>query len=210
MLFYISRSQFHFRSQVIYSKSHGTGKGSSLAIVAVTVMIFIYGPTMASYVPRCMAGTLLLHVGIDLFLEGVIESYEDYDKLEYSGILLITIVMVAFGMDAALIAGVAAALSTYAAQSIVYQDPIRGAMSGARLRSSAWNRCLEAQKILDSKNGRQRIFIIQLQGHIFFGNVTKMADDVKRKLKEKREAGDEPAVGRFCATACSIVWRHEI
>ena len=98
----------------------------------------------------------LLHVGIDLFIEGTIESYGDYDHLEYSGICLITIVMLLFGMDAALLAGIAAALSTYAAQSIVYQDPIRGTMTGARLRSSAWNRSPEAQEILLDKGDKGR------------------------------------------------------
>lgn len=153
---------------------------------------------MASYVPRCMAGTLLLHVGIDLFLEGAIDSYKDYDSLEYFGILLIMIVMVTFGMDAALVAGVVAALSTFLAQSIVYQDPIRGAMCGARLQSSAWNRSKEAQLILvDPMKGRQRIYVIQLQGHIFFGNVVKMTEDIKRRLNEKRYAGNVPAVGEY-------------
>lgn len=65
-----------YSNSVIYSKSNGKGVASSLAIVAVTVVIFIYGPEMAVYVPRCMAGTLLLHVGIDLFLEGVVDSCE--------------------------------------------------------------------------------------------------------------------------------------
>lgn len=187
-----------YSNSVVYSKSKGKGKVSSLAIVAVSILIFIYGPIMASYVPRCMAGTLLLHVGIDLFLEGAIDSYKDYDKLEYSGILLIMIVMVTFGMDAALVAGVVAALSTFLAQSIVYQDPIRGVMSGARLQSSAWNRTTEVQQILvDPTKGRQRIYVIQLQGHIFFGNVIKMTEDIKRRLDEKSKAGDVPLVGEF-------------
>lgn len=187
-----------YSNSVIYSKSNGKGKWSSLAIVAVSILIFIYGPMMASYVPRCMAGTLLLHVGIDLFLEGAIDSYKDYDSLEYFGILLIMIVMVTFGMDAALVAGVVAALSTFLAQSIVYQDPIRGAMCGARLQSSAWNRSKEAQLILvDPMKGRQRIYVIQLQGHIFFGNVVKMTEDIKRRLNEKRHAGNVPAVGEY-------------
>lgn len=111
--------------------------------------------------------------------------------------MLIAIVMVVFGMDAALIAGVVAALSTYVAQSVVYQNPFRGAISAARLRSSAWNRCPEAQKILlDPTTGRQRIYVIQLQGHIFFGNVVQLVDDIKSRLNAKYEAGDEPAVGR--------------
>ena len=186
-----------YSNSVIYSKSNGDGRCSSLAIVACTIMVFVWGPSVASFAPRSMAGTLLLHVGIDLFLEGVIESYADYDKLEYSGVLLITGVMVVFGMDAALVAGVVAALSTYVAQSIVYQEPIRGVVSGARLRSSAWNRSSEAQQILlDSNKGRQRVLIVQLQGHIFFGNSVKMTDDVKSILSEKRKACDEPAVGK--------------
>ncbi len=184
-----------YSNSVIYSKSNGKGKASSLAIVATTIFIFLYGPTMAQYVPRCMAGTVLLHVGIDLFLEGSIESYGDYDKLEYTGIWLITIVMVLFGMDAALVAGVIAALSTYVAQSIVYQNPIKGSLSGARLRSSAWNRSAEATQIL--LKGRQRIYVIALQGHIFFGNAVGMSDDIKNSLNEKRKAGDEPAVGKL-------------
>ena len=180
---------------MVYFKSQGDRRRSSLLIVAITFAIFIYGPTIASYVPRCMAGTLLLHLGIDLFLEGAVESYGDYDTLEYSGICLIMIVMVTVGMDQALVAGLVAALSTYVAQSIVYQDPIRGAISGARLRSSAWNRSSEAQQILlDPKIGRERMYVVSLQGQIFFGNIVKLVEDIKRRLNEKRQAGDEPTV----------------
>lgn len=159
-----------YSNSVLYYKANGDGRFSSLSIVVVTIMLFIYRPSIAAYVPRCMAGTLLLHVGIDLVREGVIESYEDYDKLEYSGAVLIAVVMVIFGMDAGLIAGVIAALSTFVAQSIYHQDPIKGVVSGARLRSSAWSRSEAAEEILDNNNkGRQRILVVSLQGHIFFG-----------------------------------------
>jgi SulP family sulfate permease len=60
-----------YSNSVIYSKAHGKGKLSSLAIVVLTGGIFIYGPMAAVFVPRCMAGTILLHVGIELFFEGV-------------------------------------------------------------------------------------------------------------------------------------------
>ena len=87
--------------------------------------------------------------------------------IEYGGIWLITIVMTAQGMTAALIASVIAALSTYAVQSITHQDPVRGHMTAESLRSSVWNRSPDALKILDdAKAGRQRILVIQLQGHV--------------------------------------------
>ena len=43
-------------------------------------------------------------------------AYGKYDKLEYAGIWAITIAMTVWGMTAALVTGVIAALSTYAVQ----------------------------------------------------------------------------------------------
>lgn len=77
-----------YTQSVIYDKSGGTGKASGFAVALVSVLLYIVGPTVASYIPRCMAGTLLLHVGIDLFLEGVVDSYSKFDRLEYGGVLL--------------------------------------------------------------------------------------------------------------------------
>jgi len=184
-----------YSNSVIFSKSGGKGTGSSLSIVAATIILFIVGPAITSFVPRCMAGTLLLHIGIDLFLEGVKDSYGDYDTLEYSGIWLITIVMVVFGMSAALIAGAVAALSVYLFQSITHQNPIKGQMSAVSLRSSAWNRSIEAREILEDKvTGRHRIHLILLQGHIFFGNVFLLTDAIKSSLEQMRGTADEPKI----------------
>jgi len=55
---------------VIYMKSGGDGRLSSLAVTGASILLFIFGPQIATYIPRCMAGTLLLHIGIDLVLEG--------------------------------------------------------------------------------------------------------------------------------------------
>jgi SulP family sulfate permease len=173
-----------YTQSIIYYKSGGKGKTSSLAVAIVTTILFFIGPAIASYMPRCMAGTLLLHCGVDLFLEGVRDSYGHYDYLEYIGIWTITIVMTLSGMEAALLAGVISALLTYAIQSVTYPKPIRGSMTAATLRSSAWNRCPEAFEILDSKeNGRVKIFVIQLQGHLFFGNISIFSDGVKKRIQ---------------------------
>jgi MFS superfamily sulfate permease-like transporter len=126
------------------------------------------GPTIASYIPRCMAGTLLLHVGVDLFLEGVYDTIGKFDSLEYAGIWLITIVMTLWGMKDAMIAGFITAISTYAVQNLTYVHPLRGAMAATTLRSSRWNRSARAQTILaDHGIGRSRILVVQLQGHLF-------------------------------------------
>lgn len=182
-----------YSNSVLYAKSGGDGKISSLLIVAFTGVLYVIGPDIASFLPRCMAGTLLLHIGIDLVLEGVYDSFGQYDQIEYAGIWVITIVMTTYGMSAALIAGVIAALSTYAVQSINYQNPIRQIFSASTLRSSDWNRSLEARDILDNtKTGRSRILIFQLQGHIFFGNIAQLTDTIKAILKEREGTEEVP------------------
>ena len=75
--------------------------------------------------------------------------------------------MTVYGMTAALIAGIIAALSTYAAQSITHINPIRDMCTASSFRSSSWDRSPEALAILDDdKIGRNKILLIQLQGHV--------------------------------------------
>jgi SulP family sulfate permease len=172
-----------YTQSVLYHKSGGVGRMSGYAVTALTAVLFVVGPTMASYTPRCMAGALLLHVGLDLFLEGVYDSYGKFDMLEYAGIWFITLVMTVKGMEAAMIAGFLAAISTYVMQNMAYVNPIRGSMTAATLRSSRLNRDNKSRSILrDPKTGRQRILVIQLQGHLFFGNVAQLSETVQRLL----------------------------
>eukprot|EP00978_Attheya_sp_CCMP212_P029676 scaffold106170_cov49-Attheya_sp.AAC.1 len=140
-----------------------------------------------------MAGTLLLHVGIDLFLEGVYDSYGKFDNLEYAGIWLITIVMTLYGMDAAMIAGIITAISTFVAQNMTYVNPVRGSMSASTLRSSQLNRHIKAREILDDPYiGRSRILVIQLQGHLFFGNMAHLTESIHQIMSRKLGTMAEP------------------
>ncbi len=94
-----------YTQSILYDRSGGYGKTSGLAVGFVTTILFFVGPRIASLLPRCMAGTLLVHVGIDLFLEGVFDTLGKFESIEYAGIWLIAVVMTFFGMDAAMIAG---------------------------------------------------------------------------------------------------------
>lgn len=184
-----------YTQSVLYHKSGGTGKASGMAVAALTTILFFIGPTIASYIPRCMAGTLLVHVGIDLFLEGVYDSYGKFDNLEYLSIWVITIVMTLFGMDAAMVTGVITAVTTYVVQNMTYVDPVRGSMSASTLRSSQYNRGHKAQEILDDpRMGRGTILVVQLQGHLFFGNMAHLTQTISRILSDQLHSGFHPLI----------------
>ncbi|KAL3910452.1 MAG: hypothetical protein SGILL_007682, partial [Bacillariaceae sp.] len=181
-----------YTQSVLYDKSGGTGKVSGTAVAIVTGVLFFVGPAVATYVPRCMAGTLLLHVGIDLFLEGVYDSIGKFDWLEYFGIWLIVCVMSFYGMEAAMVAGGISAVSTYAVQSVTYLNPIRGTMPATTLRSSHWNRSQAAETILENPSeGRNRILVVQLQGHLFFGNMSFLTSQIHALLKPARQSNTD-------------------
>ena len=180
-----------YTQSVLYHKSGGVGRFSGYAVAALISVLFVVGPTMASHTPRCMAGALLLHVGLDLFLEGVYDSYGKFDYLEYAGIWFITLVMSVKGMEAAMIAGFLAAISTYVMQNMAYVNPVRGSMTAATLRSSRLNRNNSQSILQSSTTGRQRILVIQLHGHLFFGNIAQLSETVQRLLAEKSHPEQE-------------------
>ena len=54
-----------YTQSVVYDRSGGRGKRSGVAVAIVTAVLFVIGPTIVvPYIPRAMAGALLLHVGL--------------------------------------------------------------------------------------------------------------------------------------------------
>ena len=46
-----------YTQSVVYDRSGGYGKRSGMAVAILTSLLFFIGPTIASFIPRCMAGT---------------------------------------------------------------------------------------------------------------------------------------------------------
>jgi len=100
--------------------------------------------------------------------------------------------MTTYGMNAAMMAGGISAVSTYAVYTIAYMHPIRGQMTDTTLRSSS-NRKHHAIAILDDNAiGSSRILVIQLQGHLFFGNMAQLNESINSILSPKRGTDAQP------------------
>lgn len=101
--------------------------------------------------------------------------------------------LVMIGMNAAMIAGGISAVSTYAVQTVAYLHPIRGQMTAATLRSSKRDRGRQENEILDSQEiGRNRILMIQLQGHLFFGNMAQLNESIHSILSAEQNKPTQP------------------
>jgi SulP family sulfate permease len=170
---------------VTYFKCNGGGRVGGLLLAGATFVFYFIGPSAVFYIPRCMAGCLLIHIGVDLTKEALWDSYSygSFDVFEYGSVVAITIVMTAYGMTAGLALGVFNAALTFTLQSGRHVSPIRSIRTARTLRSSKL-RAHDINDILDIHS--RHISIFQLQGYLFFGNATILAAKVDELLQKRK------------------------
>jgi SulP family sulfate permease len=85
-----------------------------------------------------MAGCLILHIGIDLSREALVDSLNSFDMFEYASVILIMVVMTVYGMTAGLGVGVLCAALTFTLQAGKHIPAIKDTLRAGSLRSSKW------------------------------------------------------------------------
>lgn len=94
-----------------------------------------------------------------------------------------------------MIAGVLSAVTVFVTQNMTYIDPVRGSMSAETLRSDERNRNHKARAILESSStGRSKILVLQLQGHLFFGNIAGLSKKVHELMSERVGTIHQPLI----------------
>jgi SulP family sulfate permease len=170
-----------YSNSLLYFKCHGGGRTSGFLLSAFLAAAFAAGPSMIAYVPRCMAGTLLVHVGLDLCRESLVEPFTLFDTFEYVCVLIIAITMTVLGMTAGLGIGLVLSAISFTLQQMSHSEPVRGIMPATTLRSTI-RRSLAEQDVL--AHSLRSVKVMQLQGTIFFGNATDLLSQCAQVLAE--------------------------
>ncbi len=173
-----------YAGTVLYVNSGGGGRFCNFLVSCTSFFSFVYGPVVAGYLPRCMAGAILIDMAIALFLEGVADESHKCDPVEYTSIWVILTVMNVLDMTSGLIAGLFMALftSTFSSSS---EDPVRRACTAETFPSSRQRKEHELAILEDPLTGRKKIVIFQLQGSLFFGNISKIQDRLMKFLEKR-------------------------
>mmetsp|Transcript_14436 Transcript_14436/g.19798 ORF Transcript_14436/g.19798 Transcript_14436/m.19798 type:complete len:721 (+) Transcript_14436:603-2765(+) len=168
-----------YSNSLLYFKCGGGGPVSGYLLALATALCVVTGPSAVEHMPRAMPGCLLLHIGVDLAVEALWDSRGSLDGIEYGSVAAITVAMTLFGMTEGLALGVLCAALTFTLQAGRHVAPVRGRMSARTLRSSRW-RSASAEEVL--KERTRLIQVVQLQGHLFFGNATLLTAQVDSLL----------------------------
>eukprot|EP00957_Ditylum_brightwellii_P169462 12898301-Ditylum_brightwellii.AAC.1 len=83
-----------YSSTTLFSNAGAKRNRLSMVYLALAnLAVLIYGPIAVEYIPRCLAGSLLLDMGVSLFLEGTFDHYDKFDRFELASICAVMIIM---------------------------------------------------------------------------------------------------------------------
>jgi len=126
----------------------------------------------------------MLDMGIELVSSAI--SVTGFTFFEYASVWIILTVMTVSSLTTGLLAGLVLALFNYTQQSFVVESPLRRVLDVSRIPSTCL-RLVEALEILDNDpiHGRKSVVLCILQGHLFYGNVPRLKEDMLQFLNEK-------------------------
>jgi SulP family sulfate permease len=140
-----------------------------------------FGASLFSYVPKLVLGGMLLYLGLTFLVEWLIDSRRSLPTTDYLLVWTILFIIAAVGFLQGIGAGVVIAAILFV---ITYSrvHVIRNALSGQNFHSNVDRP--KAHRDLLMKHGAE-IFILRLQGFIFFGTIQTILNRIRLRLGDK-------------------------
>ncbi|MEO0409274.1 MAG: SulP family inorganic anion transporter [Cyanobacteria bacterium P01_A01_bin.135] len=166
-----------------------TGLITTLPAIAVLVV----GAAFLAYLPKALLGCLLLYLGLSLLLQWFYRAYFQLPLMDYLAVWVTVVVIDAVGFLQGVAAGFGLTVLTFMYQ-YSHVDVAKEEATGAGLRSNL-DRTPEQQQRLAT--GGEQIYLLELQGFLFFGTATYLMHKVSDRLQTATEAEAGPPPLRY-------------
>jgi SulP family sulfate permease len=147
-------------------------------------VVLAVGPGFVSFVPRFVCGGLLFFLGLIFLWEWVYEARLKLTPLDYFVVLFILAIVGLVGYPEGVGTGIVAAVVLFI-HNYSRVDVVSHAVSGADLRSNVERPVRELRYLRES--GHQ-IWVLRLQGFIFFGTATELLNGVRARAADTSQA----------------------
>ena len=144
----------------------------------IILLTLFFGASIISFFPRFIMGGLLMYLGLNFLVEWGFKTWFTLPIIDFLIIWLVLLVIATVGFMPGVAVGLVAALIMFVI-SYSQTEVVRHELTGKNYNSLAPRR-LDQRKILDRYG--EKIYILQLQGFIFFGTANKLFDQVKKRL----------------------------
>jgi SulP family sulfate permease len=153
---------------------------SLVTAILLGLTVFV-GASFLIYVPKMVLAGVIFYIGLSLLFEWTYRAWFKFPRIDFAIILTILAVVALRGFLEGVAVGVMAAIAlfviNYSRTSVV-----KHALSGVDFRSRV-NRSLEQRAILEAHG--QQLYILELQGFIFFGTANSLYEQVKQRVLDQ-------------------------
>jgi SulP family sulfate permease len=145
--------------------------------------VLFAGASLLVYFPKPILGGLLFFLGMNFLFDWVIMGWSKLSKVDYLVVILILVVIAISGFLVGMAVGLAAMVILFVV-NYSRVEVVRHAVSGAEMRSNVERQ--DHQRRTLKKFGDQ-IYILELQGFIFFGTANAILEQIRERLSNKEQ-----------------------
>ncbi|MCA9997334.1 MAG: SLC26A/SulP transporter family protein [Anaerolineales bacterium] len=165
----------------VLSVKMGGGRLAGVLVSTICLLALGVGAGTLSLFPKAVAGGVLFFLGLDFLKEWVYDAWKRLPHVEYGIVIFILLTIAVVGFLPGVAIGVVAAIVMFV---VAYSrtEVVRHELNGQQMVS----------RVTRSQVGRQhlrahgeRLYILRLQGFIFFGTAEKLLNQVRERLQQK-------------------------
>lgn len=189
-----------YTNTVMFMRSGGNHRSAGVLLAVATCGILVAGPVLIGFIPIMVVGALIFYLGMELLEEALIASYRKVHRLEYATvrktgsqivvltnsaiqIIIIIVTMGAYDFVVGILVGIVLACVSYVIQSSQI-SAIRGSLHGGVANSTVRRHPIQHRYLQDAG---QQIHVMKLGGHLFFGTIVGLENQVRRMLDSFQE-----------------------
>lgn len=147
---------------------------------AICALTLVFGAGALSLFPKPVLGGLLLYLGLGFIIDWVVLAWRRLPRVDYALVLLILVVIAAFGFLIGVAVGTLVALVMFVVE-YSRGDVVSRAISGAAYRSNVDRDPGHLAILRERGDGIQ---VLELQGYLFFGTASSLLDRIKERLSD--------------------------
>jgi SulP family sulfate permease len=156
------------------------GRLIGVTMATVCALVLVAGSRLLSLTPKFVLGGLLMYLGLSFLVEWLYRAWFKLPRIDYIVVVLILVVIAAFGFVPGVAVGLVAAV-VFFVLNYSRTNVVRHSLSGVTFKSRV-NREERVQEAL--REHGERIYILQLQGFIFFGTANSLLERVRARMRD--------------------------
>jgi len=157
---------------------------NGIVVAAVVGLALFLGGSFLGYFPNLILGGLLFFIGLDFLYSWLYETWASTPRMDYAIMVVIALIINTVGFLEGVGVGLGLAIVLFVIQ-YSRAPAIRHVMSGVSYQSNVERPRLYTQLLRHKGNW---LYILELQGFIFFGTATKILEKIRQYVETEAAA----------------------